>query len=318
MTIIRFRRGDKQNLPESAPSGMPLWCEDSKELYMGTNEGIIPVIPKINDVSFFGNVPYSVNSGNTDSNGHPDLIQKVSDTEAAFKVGGVYPNMGLTFPNGNHYKISSISNVSGLNDNGVYIFVLMENNITLLEDGTYSAIVTAINKTVIEDIIFPAAADDGDLLLLIDQKPLMPFLRQDDIWVEKQFLKLGQVQKLSGILGTPISYALNGKAVLISNPLATNQRQVLTHNIGSQCFCNSPLVCLTPERNYSIGDEVYSSHITEGGGTNRRALYTTVDKYRIYQQHVNWSLYIPLKTSSSTSSINMSSWAIKHYVRRAF
>ena len=39
-THIRLRRGNKANLPKSAPSGMPLWCEDTKELYIGTGSGI--------------------------------------------------------------------------------------------------------------------------------------------------------------------------------------------------------------------------------------------------------------------------------------
>ena len=39
-TNIRIRRGKKANLPSSAPSGMPLWCEDTKELYIGTGSGI--------------------------------------------------------------------------------------------------------------------------------------------------------------------------------------------------------------------------------------------------------------------------------------
>lgn len=39
-TNIRIRRGNKADLPKSAPSGMPLWCEDSKQLYIGTGSGI--------------------------------------------------------------------------------------------------------------------------------------------------------------------------------------------------------------------------------------------------------------------------------------
>jgi len=39
-TNIRIRRGKKANLPTSAPSGMPLWCEDTKELYIGTGNGV--------------------------------------------------------------------------------------------------------------------------------------------------------------------------------------------------------------------------------------------------------------------------------------
>lgn len=39
-TNIRIRRGKKANLPKSAPSGMPLWCEDTQELYIGTGSGV--------------------------------------------------------------------------------------------------------------------------------------------------------------------------------------------------------------------------------------------------------------------------------------
>ena len=37
---IKFKRGNKADLPQSAPSGTPLWCEDSHELYMGTGNGV--------------------------------------------------------------------------------------------------------------------------------------------------------------------------------------------------------------------------------------------------------------------------------------
>lgn len=37
---LQFRRGLKTNLPTSAPSGMPLWCTDTKELFIGTETGV--------------------------------------------------------------------------------------------------------------------------------------------------------------------------------------------------------------------------------------------------------------------------------------
>lgn len=40
---IKFRRGQKIKLPSSAPSGMPLWCEDTKELYIGTGNSVAKV-----------------------------------------------------------------------------------------------------------------------------------------------------------------------------------------------------------------------------------------------------------------------------------
>jgi len=48
MTNIKFRRGNTRNLPIKAPSGMPLWCEDTSELYVGTDTGI----KKINAQSY--------------------------------------------------------------------------------------------------------------------------------------------------------------------------------------------------------------------------------------------------------------------------
>ncbi|MBR2526849.1 hypothetical protein IKE67_10350 [bacterium] len=67
-TNIRLRRGKKSELPTSAPSGTPLWCEDTKELYVGTDNGIAKV--GVNDLSSSTdntNVlnPVGINSGNT-------------------------------------------------------------------------------------------------------------------------------------------------------------------------------------------------------------------------------------------------------------
>ncbi len=67
-TNIRLRRGNKADLPNSALSGTPLWCEDTKELYIGTDNGVSKV--GVNDLSSATdntNVlnPVGVNSGNT-------------------------------------------------------------------------------------------------------------------------------------------------------------------------------------------------------------------------------------------------------------
>lgn len=67
-TNIRLRRGKKSELPSNAPSGTPLWCEDTKELYIGTDNGVAKV--GVNDLSSSTdntNVlnPVGVNSGST-------------------------------------------------------------------------------------------------------------------------------------------------------------------------------------------------------------------------------------------------------------
>lgn len=42
-SLIRFKRGNKADLPQSATSGTPLWCEDTKELYIGDGNGVSKV-----------------------------------------------------------------------------------------------------------------------------------------------------------------------------------------------------------------------------------------------------------------------------------
>ena len=42
-SLIRFKRGNKADLPKSATSGTPLWCEDTKELYIGDGNGVSKV-----------------------------------------------------------------------------------------------------------------------------------------------------------------------------------------------------------------------------------------------------------------------------------
>ena len=39
-TNIRIRRGSKSQMPSIAPSGMPLYCEDTNQLYIGTGNGV--------------------------------------------------------------------------------------------------------------------------------------------------------------------------------------------------------------------------------------------------------------------------------------
>ena len=48
---LQFKRGLKSKLPSSADEGMPLWCTDTKELYIGTGTGVAKVGGSENDSS---------------------------------------------------------------------------------------------------------------------------------------------------------------------------------------------------------------------------------------------------------------------------
>ena len=69
-----------------------------------------------------------------------------NDTSVSFKVGSPYANLGITFPNGKHYAVSSIANVTGITADGTYNFVIYEENLTALGGGLYSAVVTAVKQ----------------------------------------------------------------------------------------------------------------------------------------------------------------------------
>jgi len=98
---------------------------------------------------------YCANSGNTDVNGYADIITKVSDTEVSFKVGSSYANLGITFPNGKHYEISSIANITGISADGVYKIIIQEDDLINLYDGTYSVVAIAFNIGYSADVISP-------------------------------------------------------------------------------------------------------------------------------------------------------------------
>lgn len=43
MAQLILKRGLRANLPTKAPVGEPLYCIDSKELFIGDGEGIVPI-----------------------------------------------------------------------------------------------------------------------------------------------------------------------------------------------------------------------------------------------------------------------------------
>lgn len=66
---LQFRRGLKSNLPASAPSGMPLWCEDTKELYVRIEDGVAKILPiyemeELTQKQSLTNIPLENNSVN--------------------------------------------------------------------------------------------------------------------------------------------------------------------------------------------------------------------------------------------------------------
>ena len=97
----------------------------------------------------------------------------------------------------------------------------------------------------------------GDYFLNISCKPYQPLKKFSTGWVENQFLKIGEVSKIEGILQTPLSYAFNGKYT--SNQVLSWKSKtpyLLQHNIGTS-ICNSKvsLLCRQSDLGYLEGDK---------------------------------------------------------------
>lgn len=101
--------------------------------------------------------PLAVLNGNTNSStGFPNIINKISDTEVSFLVGGIYKNLIITDSKCKKYEISSIANVTLPTDAGTYKFLIDFADITLQENGTYHAIVNAVKLSYYYNGLIPA------------------------------------------------------------------------------------------------------------------------------------------------------------------
>jgi hypothetical protein len=83
-------------------------------------------------------------------------------------------------------------------------------------------------------ILTSGATSDGDYWLDISKIPYQGYKYYNSMWNPVHFVKLGEVTKIGGILGAPISYAFNGEATIKQNNITTNYNYSLTHNVGSK------------------------------------------------------------------------------------
>ena len=197
---------------------------------------------------------YSVNKAFT-VNGYADYINKVSETSISFDVdsGVTFSPLSLTHPDGTIETLTSLANVtSGLSSDGNYFI--------LKEKGVPTAVITLPTAVITESIIEPAVPTNGDYWLDISQQPYLPYKRVGGVWVITQFVKLGQVSKTAGILGTPASYALNGRYRGEQTILANGTKYLFTHNLGvKDVVINKYIECKIAQLGYSIGDRVYNN-----------------------------------------------------------
>jgi hypothetical protein len=144
-------------------------------------------------------VPYSVASGKQDTDGFANFILKNSNSQITILAGGSSPNLIICYPDGVIEQISVDTVIgSGLTADNKYFIVK--------EKGSSITIKT---QSITEDIKQPQSPNTGDYWLNIGIRPYKPFKYDGSIWIETQFVKLGEVTKTNGTLGIPLSYAFN-------------------------------------------------------------------------------------------------------------
>lgn len=177
-------------------------------------------------------VPFVVNNAKTDSNGYADFLQKDSNSQITILAGGSNPNLEMTAYDGS--RVILISNIikTGLSTDG--IFVLICN----LETSTVDIV---LSSTVTEGTVPPSGGSDGDYY--VDINPLITYKKVSGVWTPYKFVKLGEFIRTAGVIGTPVSYALNGIAIstfgsitgtrTFNHNLGTNKKLIITE-IGSE------------------------------------------------------------------------------------
>jgi hypothetical protein len=209
---------------------------------------------------------YTVNQAYT-VNGVADYINKLSDTTISFDIddGTSFSNWICTYPDGSIQTLTTLANITDLSANGTYIVV--KEKAAANADATLSIIT--------ESMTAPSVPNDGDYWLDISQKPFVPYKRISGSWVITQFVKLGEVTKTGGVLGTPISYALNGYYETTQDTLTNATLYSFNHNIGIlQLKTIKYIQNKTAEYGYNIGDRVYNAE--DGNSGIGSAFYGTV------------------------------------------
>lgn len=178
-------------------------------------------------------ITYSVNHAYTDANGYADYINKVSDTEISFDVddGTTYEPLTLTHPSGEQETFTSINNITGIAADGTYTIYRKKSDAA----NTF----VATSNTFSEGYTLPAAGTAGNFHTDISVIPFRQYLDNGATWdlvdVADERTQIGRGVKTGGTLGTPISFALNGRAIL-SQTATIGNAYTLTHNLGTTKF----------------------------------------------------------------------------------
>lgn len=199
-------------------------------------------------------VPYSVISAKTDANGYASFITKVSNTEISFDTNSGSTPIKITYPDGSLETNNSLPNITGISTDGTYYIVK--------EKGS-----NPYNTTLqpVESNTAPSSPATNQLWLDLSVVPAIPKKYNGSTWDITQFVKLGEFTRTAGVIGTPISYALNGK-YQITLAVAPGQTYTINHNLGTPYRISTYLVSTT-QNNFIPAQPIYWDGVESIGYT---------------------------------------------------
>ncbi|OGI01494.1 MAG: hypothetical protein A2Y25_02080 [Candidatus Melainabacteria bacterium GWF2_37_15] len=255
-----------------------------------------------------GKVPYSAVSGKVDANGYASFISKIDNSSIKIEAGSSNPNLVIAYPDGSLETISADYTISSISSDGTY---------TVIKEKGQNPLVTT--KTITEDIKAPTSPVDGDYWLNIGVKPMVPYKRVAGAWVATQYTKLGEFTRTSGTIGTPVSYAFNGKFIKSQSCPATNTTTNIVHNINSKNIkITHYLVCKTTEGGFAVGEKGIVSGFYNG------AQYIPLDPITIPNNNSidfisgNSGLYLVNKTNRQYINPTAANWDLQVIIERSF
>ena len=198
-------------------------------------------------------VSYSVNSAKTDVNGYASFITKVSNTEISFDTNSGSTPVKIAYPDGSIETNNSLPNITGISTDGTYYIVKEKGG------NPYT------NFQAVESYSAPSSPATNQLWLDISVVPYIPKKWSGSSWVITQFVKLGEFVRTSGVIGTPISYVLNGRFETIIS-VSPSTTYTINHNLGTNKRQSSYYIS-TSQTNFILAQPVYWDGVESIGYT---------------------------------------------------
>lgn len=180
----------------------------------------------------------------------------------------------------------------------------------LIYDEELSDFVITTSSNVLEVNYKPISITDGQYICVVN--PLETYKGVSGAWVQNSFIKLAEFTIASGVLGTIITYSLNGIYDSDYTTVASVSRKTINHNIGSTFVrCELFLKCITAEQGFSVGDLL---PITT---TNTYIPTVINNELKFTKLLASWK-FSEMPNPNATGLLSVSAWQYSFSIRRSF